>query len=181
MESVWAEERRSGIVSDPGVADPPSGLYNPPLPHIWYMCEGNYRGTGLLPSSRSLFCAIAQVAGPNNRGEHERGQSSAKDPVTISPAGSYVAITTPVVETLLSTSFSPEGMVLSENRRLPDPMTRGKTHRRYWSTRLWRNSVCIRFPLPCTCNSGPSSFLSAAMPSAASPSIRTELLHSSMG
>src|SRR5215217_232564 len=108
-------------------------------------------------------------------------QSSANDPVTISPAGSYVPITTPVVETLLSTSFSPEGMVPSENRRLPDPMTRGKTHRRYWSTRLWRNSVWIRFPLPCTCSSGPSSFLSAAMPSAASPSIRTELRHSSVG
>jgi hypothetical protein len=27
---------------------------------------------------------------------------------------------------------------------LPDPMTRGKTHRRYCSTRLWRNSVWIR-------------------------------------
>src|SRR6266487_4704485 len=84
------------------------------------------------------------------------GQSSANDPVTISPAGSYVPITTPVVETLLSTSFSPEGTVPSENRRLPDPMTRGKTHRWYSSTRLWRNSVWIRFPLPCTCSSGPS-------------------------
>ena len=68
----------------------------------------------------------------------ERGQSSANDPVTISPAGSYVPITTPVVETLLSTSFNPEGMVPSENRRFPDPMTRGRT-----------------------CSSGPSSFLSA--------------------
>src|SRR5207248_10593934 len=91
------------------------------------------------------------------------GQSRANDPVTISPAGSYVPITTPVVETLLSTSLSPAGMVPSENRRLPDPMTRGKIHRRYWSTRVWRNSVWIRFPLPCTCSSGPPSFLSAAM------------------
>src|SRR6266540_3117567 len=65
-----------------------------------------------------------------------RGQLSANDPVTISPAGSYVPITTPVVETLLSTSFSPEGMVPSESRRLPDPMTRGTTHRRNWSTSL---------------------------------------------
>src|SRR5438876_10759572 len=111
----------------------------------------------------------------------ERGQSSANDPVTISPAGSYVPITTPVVETLLSTSFSPEGTVPSENKRLPDPMTRGKTHRRYWSTRLWRNSVWIRSPLPCTCSSGPSSCLSAATPAAASPSIRTDLLHPSVG
>ena len=85
---------------------------------------------------------------PLDGGAVERGQSSANDPVTISPAGSYVPITTPVVETLLSTSFSPAGMVPSENRRLPDPMTRGKTNRRYWSTRLWRNSVWIRFPLP---------------------------------
>jgi hypothetical protein len=44
--------------------------------------------------------------------------------VTISLAGSYVPITTPVVETLLSTSFSAEGMVPSANRRLPEPMTR---------------------------------------------------------
>ncbi len=47
--------------------------------------------------------------------------------------------------------------------------------------RLWRISVWIRFPLPCTCSSGPSSFLIAAMPSAASPSIRTEGPHSSVG
>src|SRR5215218_399776 len=107
--------------------------------------------------------------------------SSANDPVTISPAGSYVPITTPVLETLLSTSFNAEGTVPSENRRLPDPMTRGKTHRLYWSTRLWRKSVWIRFPLPCTCSSGPSSCLSAAIPSAASPSIRTDSLHSSVG
>ena len=63
--------------------------------------------------------------------DRERGHSSANDPVTISPAGSYVPITTPVVETVLSTSFSPEGMVPSANRRLPDPMTSGKTHSRY--------------------------------------------------
>src|SRR2546425_3805302 len=81
--------------------------------------------------------------------DSERGQPGASDPVTISPAGSYVPITTPVVETLLSTSFNPEGIVPSENRSLPDPMTRGKTHRRYWSTRLWRTSVWIKFPLPC--------------------------------
>ena len=39
---------------------------------------------------------------------------------------------------MLSTSFSPAGMVPSENKRLPDPMTRGKTHKRYSSTRLWQ-------------------------------------------
>jgi hypothetical protein len=39
-------------------------------------------------------------------------------------------------------------------------------------------SVWIRFALPCTCSSGPSSSLSFARPSAASPSIRIELLHS---
>jgi hypothetical protein len=58
--------------------------------------------------------------------DSERGQSSANDPVTISPAGSYVPITTSVVETLLSMSLSPEGMVPSENSRLPDPLTRGE-------------------------------------------------------
>src|SRR6266536_4707510 len=112
-------------------------------------------------------------------GDHE-GVSSANDPVTISPAGSYVPIMTPVVETLLSISFSAAGMVPSENRRWPDPMTSGKIQRRYSSIRLWRSSVWIRFPLPCTCNSGPSSFLSAAMPSTGSPSISSELLHSSV-
>lgn len=30
------------------------------------------------------------------------------------------------------------GMVPSENRRLPEPMTRGRAHRRNWSIRLWR-------------------------------------------
>src|SRR2546421_11828874 len=79
--------------------------------------------------------------------DSERGHSSANDPVTISPAGSYVPITTPVVETLLPTSFSPEGMVPSENRRLPDPMTRGQTHRRDWATRLWRQRGWGRCPL----------------------------------
>jgi len=64
-----------------------------------------------------------------------------KDPMGISPAGSYLLITTPVVETLLSTSFNPEGIVPSANRRLPEPMTTGKIHSRYSSTRLLRNSV----------------------------------------
>jgi hypothetical protein len=50
--------------------------------------------------------------------------SFANDAVTISPAGSYVPITTPVVETLLSTSRNPDGMVPSANRRLPVPMMR---------------------------------------------------------
>jgi hypothetical protein len=48
----------------------------------------------------------------------EGDYSSANDPVTISPAGSYVPITTSVVETLLSTSFSADGTVPSENRLL---------------------------------------------------------------
>src|SRR2546428_115646 len=73
--------------------------------------------------------------------DSERGQSSANDPVTISPAGSYVPITTPVVETLLSTSFSPEGVVPSANRRFPDPRSRGKTHRRDPPARTWRRGV----------------------------------------
>src|SRR6266480_7649840 len=65
-------------------------------------------------------------------------QSSANDPVTISPAGTYVPITTPVVETLLSTSFSPAGIVPSENKRFPDPMRSeerrvGKECRSRWS------------------------------------------------
>jgi hypothetical protein len=56
-------------------------------------------------------------------------QSSSNDPVTISPAGSYVPITTPVVETLLSISFSPAGTVPSETgvcpiRRRPGPLWR---------------------------------------------------------
>jgi hypothetical protein len=99
------------------------------------------------PAMTALCCccrclqAIAEARTSNavssdRRGASERGQSSANDPVMISPAGSYVPITTPVVETSLSTSASPDGMVPSENRRLPDPMTNGKTHRRYWSTRL---------------------------------------------
>src|ERR671922_2878536 len=90
-------------------------------------------------------------------------------------------MTTPVDETLLSTSFNAAGTVPSANRRLPDPMTRGKTDRLYRSTRLWPRSVWIRFPLPHTWSSGPSSSLSAAMPSAASPSITAEGPHSRAG
>ena len=107
--------------------------------------------------------------------------SSANDPVTSAPAGSYVPITTPVVETVLSASLSPDGTAPSENNRLPEPRTTGKTHRRYSSTSPVRRSVWTRSPLPCTCSSGPSCCLSAAIPSAASPSIRTQLLHSSAG
>ena len=44
--------------------------------------------------------------------------------MTISPAGLYVPITTPVVETLLSTSFNPEGMV-----RVRDALWRARTNR----------------------------------------------------
>jgi hypothetical protein len=58
------------------------------------------------------------------------GHSGPKEPVRISPAGSYVPITTPVVDTFESTSFSPDGIVPSANRRLPEPMTTGKTQRR---------------------------------------------------
>jgi hypothetical protein len=86
---------------------------------------------------------------------------------------------TPVLEILLSASRSPAGMAPSPNRRLPDPMTTGKIHRRNWSTRLARSSVWMRLALPCTWSSGPSSCLRAARPSAASPSIWTELLHAS--
>src|SRR5918999_41094 len=107
------------------------------------------------------------------------GSSKANDPVTISPAGTYFAITTPVLETLLSMSFNPIGIAPSENKRLPAPTTTGKVQTRYSSTRLFRNRVWIRFPLPCTWSSGPDPCFSAAMPSAASPSIRTELLQSS--
>ena len=60
-------------------------------------------------------------------------ESSANEPVAILPAGSYVPITTPVVETSLSTSFSALGMVPSANRRFPEPTTSGKTHSTYRS------------------------------------------------
>jgi len=40
---------------------PQSGLYNPPLPHIWYMCEGILRGVSILPFSRCLFCGVCPV------------------------------------------------------------------------------------------------------------------------
>ena len=45
--------------------------------------------------------------------------SRAKDPVSISPAASYVPMITPVVEALLSTRLKAEGIVPSANRRLP--------------------------------------------------------------
>ena len=48
----------------------------------------------------------------------------------MSPAGSYVPISTPVVDTVLSTIRSPAGTVPSANSRLPDPMTTGKNHSR---------------------------------------------------
>src|SRR5256885_15854518 len=53
-----------------------------------------------------------------------------KEPVTISPAGSYVPMTTPVVETLVSTRRSAPGIAPSANRRLPEPRTTGNTHSR---------------------------------------------------
>ena len=57
-------------------------------------------------------------------------------PAPAAPAGSYVPITTPVLETVLSTSFSPAGTVPSANSRLPDPMTTGKVQRMNVSRRL---------------------------------------------
>src|SRR6266513_1843065 len=49
------------------------------------------------------------------------GSSSAKEPYWTSPARSYLAITTPVLDVWLSTSFSPAGTVPSAKRRLPLP------------------------------------------------------------
>ena len=68
------------------------------------------------------------------------------------------------METLESTSLIPAGIVPSANRRFPDPITSGKTHKRYSSTRPWRISVWIRFPLPWTWSSGPFPSLSFATP-----------------
>ena len=51
-------------------------------------------------------------------------QSSANDPAAIFPAGSYVPITAPLVETLPSTSFSPRGWRPPRTGVFPDPMTR---------------------------------------------------------
>src|SRR6185312_7686883 len=122
---------------------------------------------------RSSAPAAARAAGAPGRQPNE--------PVSISPAGSYVPMTTPVVDTTLSTSRSLPGIVPPANSRLPEPTTTGNTHSRYRSTRLCRISVCSRSPLPCTCSSGPSVRFSAATPSAASPSIRTDGAQSSAG
>jgi quercetin dioxygenase-like cupin family protein len=48
---------------------------------------------------------------PDVQSDAERGQSSANDPATISPAGSSLPITNPVVETLLST-IAPGGRLV---------------------------------------------------------------------
>ena len=50
---------------------------------------------------------------------------SYKEPVTTSPAGSWIPMNTPVVEAFESTSRSAAGIVPSANRRFPDPSTRG--------------------------------------------------------
>src|SRR5207248_2483699 len=105
----------------------------------------------------------------------------ANDPVPSSPAGSYVPMNTPVLATWLSTSFRAAGMAPSAKSRFPEPMTTGKTHRWYSSTKLPRIRVWIRFPLPCTCSSGPSPCLSALTASATSPSSRTDGPQSSEG
>ena len=57
-------------------------------------------------------------------------QSSANEPIGTSPAGSYVPIITPVLDTVLSTIRSPAGTVPSANSRFPRPTTTGKTHSR---------------------------------------------------
>src|SRR6185437_4146065 len=87
---------------------------------------------------RSSAPAAARAAGAPGRQPNE--------PVSISPAGSYVPMTTPVVDTTLSTSRSLPGIVPPANSRLPEPTTTGNTHSRYRSTRLCRISVCSRSP-----------------------------------
>src|SRR5207244_13583963 len=56
------------------------------------------------------------------------GSSSPKEPYWTSPARSYLAITTPVLDVWLSTSFSPAGTVPSAKRRLPLPSRMGNTN-----------------------------------------------------
>src|ERR671911_451233 len=72
---------------------------------------------------------------------------------------------TPVEETCELASSRPAGTVPPSNRRFPLPSTSGKVQRRSSSISPCSSSVWIRFALPCTCSSGPSSSLSARTPS----------------
>ena len=100
---------------------------------------------------------------------HVVDSSSANVPPWISPARSYVAIVTPVVEVFTSRSRSPAGMAPSPKSRLPPPTTTGNVQTTNVSTRSWRSSVWISSELPITRMSPPSLAFSAATASATSP------------
>jgi len=71
------------------------------------------------------------------------------------------------------------GAAPSGNMRRPLPKTSGWISRTYSSMRLRRRSDWISSPLPRTARSGPSSCLSSATASAASPLSRVEFFQGS--
>src|SRR5262249_8668020 len=106
------------------------------------------------------------------------GSSHSNEPGPMVPARSYTVIVTPVLDTLLSTSSSPAGIVPLPKRRFPLPSTSGKIQRRSSSIRSCLSRVWSKSGLPWTWISGPSSVLSAATYSATSPLISVELFQS---
>ena len=80
----------------------------------------------------------------------------------MAPSGWYVAMITPVVETVEPTSFRLPGATPSSNRRFPPPSSTGKVHTRNSFTRPCFSSVWSRLELPCTWISTPSCALSLA-------------------
>src|SRR5258707_3280783 len=85
---------------------------------------------------------------------------------------------TPFGETLLFVTLNAAGMVPSANIRFPLPNVSGYIFNQNASTKSCLSSVCMRFPLPQTCKSGPGSCLILRTFSAMSPPKNTDGCHS---
>src|ERR1043166_3537574 len=85
---------------------------------------------------------------------------------------------TPLEPTTLSVTLKAAGIVPSAKRRFPLPNVIGNIISQNTSTKSCFISVCRRLPLPQTCRSGPSCFLSSATFSATSPFKNTDGCHS---
>src|SRR3989338_3809459 len=86
---------------------------------------------------------------------------------------------TPVLDVALFTSLKARGCVPSANSFLPPPSVIGKIMRRNSSTRSYSRRVWMRFALPCTCSSGPSSSFSFCISSTTLPIMVVVLFHES--
>src|SRR5438128_3395507 len=103
----------------------------------------------------------------------------ANDPVFTSPARSYEATITPHGDVFASRNVNAAAVVPSANKRFPMPSVIGNIFNHSSSTRSCFKRVWMKLPLPWTCNSGPSCFLSFLISWTTSPWMSVELLQSS--